>query len=394
MPKIHSDALIHVGLFSRTFIPGGFVFPAPSYTYLQDDTSVTYTRDQNRGSTGYHNIDPSLTLIGPDLAIDENSFATGTITELRFSSSNRGEIGRISDLNLDAETLMAPLAARLDGDSASNTAFDKVLAESIGTLTLTKRGEEFRETGFFRYLSEIDLGAGDDSYYLVRPATADQRHIDGGAGIDTLVLDDMGRPESFVVDLQNCIVQTDETNIFFDGFEIISGDPYVDRYLGSGAADNVRAAGLSDRIFGKGGNDTLSGGWGRDVIKGGRGDDLIDGGADRDRLFGGAGDDHFTWSAGRDKLNGGVGADIFEARPESGRDTIVNYRPDQGDRIEILSDGDFSFFERRSKYEDGVLTVFYEGNDSGNRGRLKVDFIGESLDWLTKEDVLASIDFI
>lgn len=62
------------------------------------------------------------------------------------------------------------------------------------------------------------------------------------------------------------------------------------------------------------------------VLLGGAGSDELAGGAGRDILVGGAGDD---------KLSGGAGADLFLFATGDGNDTIGDFRPEEGDTIEL-----------------------------------------------------------
>ena len=87
-------------------------------------------------------------------------------------------------------------------------------------------------------------------------------------------------------------------------------------------------------------NDKLYGGSGQDYLKGGSWNDILDGGADNDKLIGVSGTDTLTGGACRDVFNGGdcndtltggVGADVFVM--SNGRDTITDFRIEDGDKI-------------------------------------------------------------
>ena len=101
---------------------------------------------------------------------------------------------------------------------------------------------------------------------------------------------------------------------------------------GTAFNDYVNGAGGNDRIYGNGGNDTLLGGDGNDFINGNSGDDAISGGSGNDILRG---------SSGEDVLTGGSGADYFvfdyasDSRSGDGVDTIMDFRPEEGDVINI-----------------------------------------------------------
>lgn len=78
---------------------------------------------------------------------------------------------------------------------------------------------------------------------------------------------------------------------------------------------------------------TVSGGDGRDVLLAGAGGQT---------LAGGYGDDFLSGGAGDDVLTGGEGADRFRFEPGFGRDTITDFNPAEGDRIEVRGFGGWS----------------------------------------------------
>lgn len=98
---------------------------------------------------------------------------------------------------------------------------------------------------------------------------------------------------------------------------MITGDAGDDRLKGSRGADDIQ---------GRPGNDTIDGLGGDDVLRGGRGRDLIDGGPGADWISGGRDDDI---------LRGGRGADVFDTFEDTGTDLVLDFSPDEGDRIEL-----------------------------------------------------------
>ena len=89
----------------------------------------------------------------------------------------------------------------------------------------------------------------------------------------------------------------------------------------------------ADRIYGSGGDDRGYGGADADVLRGDAGSDI---------LYGGHGNDYLRGGAGADVLSGGGGADRFhfvsldESRAAEA-DTIQDFRPAEGDRIDLRS---------------------------------------------------------
>ena len=107
----------------------------------------------------------------------------------------------------------------------------------------------------------------------------------------------------------------------------------------TGGAGNDLRYGTAGRdgLDGASGNDTLAGRAGNDLLEGGLGNDDLFGGEDSDTLNGGDGADTLDGGKGRDSLIGGPGADLFQFGNDWGRDRIADFRPDQGDRIDLSS---------------------------------------------------------
>ena len=111
-----------------------------------------------------------------------------------------------------------------------------------------------------------------------------------------------------------------------------TGGKQDDVMSGNGGDDIIHGGGGNDRIYGGSGNDQLYGDAGDDFLQGNEGNDYIDGGAGRDVIHS---------SSGSDTLIGGAGADYFvydysgDSRAGDGIDTIVDFRPEEGDIINI-----------------------------------------------------------
>ncbi|MDF3846208.1 tandem-95 repeat protein, partial [Pseudomonas citronellolis] len=92
--------------------------------------------------------------------------------------------------------------------------------------------------------------------------------------------------------------------------------------------------------------DTLNGGDGHDILYGGAGNSILNGGNDNDTLYGGLGSDTLDGGKGNDllvggkgddTLTGGDGADTFIWRAgDIGNDTITDFKPTDGDRIDLV----------------------------------------------------------
>lgn len=156
------------------------------------------------------------------------------------------------------------------------------------------------------------------------------QRLDGGDGIDTLVLPGGGSVQNaadHVIDLEAGLLGADtvlvsiENVIAGSGFDVIKGDSGKNVFFGAGNPDHIDGRGGDDEIYGSGLNDTLIGGDGDDRIEGRGGHDLIDAGDGHDFVVGGGYADTITGGLGADTIYGG---DEVDPSP-------VNY--DYGDSI-------------------------------------------------------------
>ena len=185
--------------------------------------------------------------------------------------------------------------------------------------------------------------AGDD--VLRGGPGADTLH--GGAGNDILVGDD-GDPE-----------RTDPG----EGADLLDGE------------------GGHDTLYGDGGDDTLYGGAGDDALYGGADDDTLYGGAGNDELYGDGGDDVLAGDSGADTLTGGAGADTFVFAAGDGADTITDFTPEEGDRIDLSAFADLAGFASLTLAADDSATVLDLRAHGGGTVRLQgiaaADLAGE-----------------
>jgi Ca2+-binding RTX toxin-like protein len=201
-------------------------------------------------------------------------------------------------------------------------------------------------------------GGGDDQ---IEARYGDS--VDGGTGIDRLILDLRGAPAGVTVDLRLLAgggtataagatitgIEYAPTIFGSDYRDVIAGaapDPTLERQKidGRGGDDDLTGTVGADEIYGGDGNDVLrglsgaivagsifgdrldgqagddilyagpdatvlTGGIGNDILLGGAGNDNALGGEGDDRIDGGAGDDHLYGEAGTDVLAGGQGSD-------------------------------------------------------------------------------------
>jgi hypothetical protein len=133
---------------------------------------------------------------------------------------------------------------------------------------------------------------------------------------------------------------------FVSSFEqiSISGGTGNDWFVGTKGDDNLRGQGGDDVLEGLEGNDTLGGGPGNDRLFGGAGNDTLSGddgnnylsgGLGNDTLIGGNGNNTLDGGAGNDQMRGGSGADTYIFRSGDGSDTIQDFSPAKGDKIDL-----------------------------------------------------------
>ena len=165
------------------------------------------------------------------------------------------------------------------------------------------------------------------------------------------------------------------------------GNDFIYAYRGD---DLVRGGNGDDQIQGHQGNDALYGDDGSDKLYGQQGNDVIQGGARNDWIGGGT---------GADTLQGGTGADLFfysrsvdsttrtteqirlvtqDLDDTAGVDTILDFNPAEGDRIDISRID--AFDQSRDGFNDnasftvvngpstaaGTAWVVYDPNQAGH----------------------------
>lgn len=169
--------------------------------------------------------------------------------------------------------------------------------------------------------------------------------MQGGAGDDTYIIDDIG---DRIFETSGDGTDGVESSISYTlalGVENLTltaggltgqGNIGGNTLTGSSGDDDLDGGFGSDVLNGGDGDDVLNGGIGarRDTLIGGSGDDQMDGGAGDDRMFGnggtdqmqgGAGADFIYAQSGDDTVTGGTGADIFQFRSDDGIDVITDF---------------------------------------------------------------------
>ncbi|MEY8837814.1 M10 family metallopeptidase C-terminal domain-containing protein [Cribrihabitans sp. XS_ASV171] len=162
--------------------------------------------------------------------------------------------------------------------------------------------------------------AGDDRILLVSGGIWVDELTDGGAGNDTLVVQNLSFGHSF--DLDTGGSSSLGTHTGFENFEGITntGNAVIG---GTAGANLIETGSGNDSIDGLAGNDTIDGGGGNDTIDGGANDDDLDGGAGaRDVVSYASAPGAVTVSIGTDGNGSASGA--------AGNDTLADFEVIEG----------------------------------------------------------------
>lgn len=198
-----------------------------------------------------------------------------------------------------------------------------------------------------------DRVGGDAGRDIIGGQSGNDR-LNGGIGADSLWGDDgddtlAGGTEDDWLDggLGNDLLHGN------DGADRLDARDGSDTLDGGAGGDELNGEGDSDILFGRSGNDLLSGNTGDDRLYGGFEDDTLRGSEGRDRLLGedgqdalygeggldtlrgGAGNDWIEGQAGNDVLAGDAGSDRFVFGRGEGRDTVLDFDPSDGDRLDL-----------------------------------------------------------
>ena len=138
-----------------------------------------------------------------------------------------------------------------------------------------------------------------------------------------------------------------------------------------GDDDDSGAASGDDDLYGGSGDDTLYGDGGNDVLQGGADDDTLYGGGGHDDLYGDGGDDDLYGDGGADSLTGGTGADTFVFAAGDGADTITDFTPEEGDRIDLSAFAGLEGFASLTLTADGSATILDLRAHGGGTVRLE-----------------------
>jgi Ca2+-binding RTX toxin-like protein len=156
----------------------------------------------------------------------------------------------------------------------------------------------------------INAPSSDDTIISTLANLQQSDTIDGGSGIDTLML--MDGVGTVTVDVSSTVNQM--TGITPATTQITNFERFdFSRFLGT--ATMIGSDALDDMLIGGAGNDVISGGAGDDLLMGNGGNDVLDGGSGSDTLIGGSNDDLYRVDSPTDRLieEPGAGIDSVES---------------------------------------------------------------------------------
>jgi Ca2+-binding RTX toxin-like protein len=159
------------------------------------------------------------------------------------------------------------------------------------------------------------------------------------------------------------------------GDDVINGGSGNDVAEGGEGSDTINGGDGNDGMQGEGGNDVLLGAVGDDTVEGNAGDDLLLGGTGTDHLAGHDGNDTLVGGDdnGRVNLVGGTvvglalgdtiygdgGADLLIYRKGDGVDVLPDFKPSEGDQLDIYGYTGFA-----AVTHVGTSTVLYLGENA------------------------------
>jgi VCBS repeat-containing protein len=186
-------------------------------------------------------------------------------------------------------------------------------------------------------------------------------------------------PSAVQVDLSTGIVTGGSGNDTLTNISSVNGSDFNDTLIGNNDSNGLLGGNGDDYIFGSGGDDQLNGGFGVNTLDGGAGidwafynidevagvtvslaisgpqntgkgidtlisienldgtqfDDVLTGNAGDNILWGENGNDRLDGGAGNDTLMGGQGADTIVYGTGYASDTVVDFRHNDGDKIDV-----------------------------------------------------------
>ncbi len=305
------------------------------------------------------------------------TLATGATLTEEITGTTAGAYDRVNVTG--SVSLAGTLDLRVSGAFASTVGQNLVFIANDLTDTVTGRFDALTLNGTAVALSAsnsfavdsrsylLDYAGGDGNDVAIRditpipsdptPAgpTSGNDSLTGTSGPDTISLGQGA--DTFAGGAGNDLVYGNQGN------DQIYGNQDADTLYGGQSDDRAFGGQGDDRLYGNLGNDVLFGNLGADVVYGNQGNDIVYGnqaadilfgGQGNDVLYGGQGDDTLVGGIGDDTLVGGLGADLYRFDTNSGRDLILGFNQQEGDRIAL---GGQTYTVSSAQNGDALLTL-------------------------------------
>jgi Ca2+-binding RTX toxin-like protein len=320
--------------FSGTIDP----YQLPNFIYLGDDTTSAQAN------------------------FNLNQIALQTDTRLRFlPNPNFSGTADLTFRAWDATNGLVNGATGINtavnGGSTSFSSLAKTATITVNNFPNIVTGTGGRETLTATADDDLLNGAGGNDKFVATVGNLKQNDtLEGGSGIDTLLLSGGNATDTLTVDMNAINVLQGIPGTSVIGIEQFSWGNFLGQtnFTGRSGQDWITSGQGADVLNGAAGNDVLNGGAGRDRLDGGIGADKLTGGLGDDTLIGGSGADILTGGKGNDQLNLGLAdgfRDVVNYTAGDGADTIYNFVTGVG--------GDAIVFKKLSAID--IVTV---GNDT------------------------------
>ncbi|MGK9264959.1 hypothetical protein KXS15_29135, partial [Sinorhizobium meliloti] len=326
---------------------------------------ANYANFERFDLTGSSNYDNSLygadlddRLIGGDAGDVLDSKKSSTANSIEEIDGGHGSDWWKADLGATA--------ADIDFDAGMSQKGQLVLGSGLKVQRIeridltTGSGDDNISTAGFAFGDVIVTGSGNDRVAPGLSASGDADQVNGGAGVDTLVLDYSGLTAGYITQLAS--------QFYYSAYGYYLHYENFERFLltGSATGDNLLFGGsYADELTGGAGSDEMTGGAGTDKLIGGGGDDFLDSGTGgSETIDGGGGKD--VWQADLSAMTAAV--TVVAANTQSGFVTLANgtkvrgvegLRLDTGNGNDVLSSAGY---EVRDDIRAGA------GNDYVNIG--------------------------
>ncbi len=289
------------------------------------------------------------------------------------------------------------------GDGNDTISFEQSfqgVTANLATKALSGGASGMSMSGFENIVGTpyIDNLTGDAGPNVFTPlhgapnAASQQDRVDGGAGINTLVVDYTNDPQANLYGVQmadfiQLYVQTDirvkanptyavHSHTYIEQFHVTGGDG-PDSLYGLGPVGGAIYSSGNDRLIGAGGNDQIRSNNGDDYLDGGPGDDYLESILGTNTILGGPGNDSvLVHVRGQNTIDAGPGDDFVDNATVNVLATTGDImRFDGGTGFDVMK-GDFSHATAPMIWDDANPSEFSLPDGGYVRGFERYDRLG------------------